>query len=57
MEDDEDDEGPAPSSGEFVLVLALDRDPLSYSRRGTVALLESCRNSYVVIAAAAAAAT
>ena len=53
LEDEDDDEGPAPSSSEFVLVPALHRDLLSHSLRIAVACHDSCRDSYVAIANAA----
>jgi hypothetical protein len=53
---DDDDEGPAPDSGEFLLFFdASRRDLFQPSRRSTIAPPEHCGVSYVVIATAAAA--
>jgi hypothetical protein len=52
---DDDDERPAPDSGEFLLLFdASRRDLFQSSRRSTIAPPEHCRVSYVVIAAATA---
>lgn len=55
IEDEEEDEGPAPSLGEPHSSPRSRRDPYpDTSLRGTIgAELEPCRRSYVVLAAAA----